>query len=220
VFHDTRHTPTNAKLDAPMWDFVTGKRGTGVRMVDAYQRVRAVCVDAKRVVMIRRIHPWTDALYDAIKRIRITHAGGKYQANPMVMADTLKLTDEGDLPEQTAGLSRSREAREQRRRKRQRVFCSQLVARILIEGSSRRIVAFFDGNSKKPGSFRRIAARRRIRPPISLRAATRSANSRSGDSPCCLQRFAFDATPAFADERKRRWFSGIDRRRRDASDKS
>jgi hypothetical protein len=118
-------------METPMWDFVTGKMSTGIRLVDAYQRIKSVCVDSGRQVMVRRVMPWTDSLYDAIKKIRETHAGGKYQNNLFALLEALKLSDEdqGDM----MVVRQYREKRETTKKGIRRAFCSQLVARILTE---------------------------------------------------------------------------------------
>jgi hypothetical protein len=111
----------SACLEPPVWDFLTGRKRCGIRVVDAYQRITSACLEEGRRVVVRRIHPFNPKIVAAISTVQKKLANGKYDWNPLTLTEPLAGPGRDD-PELAAVL-------EQRRR----VFCSQLVADVLIE---------------------------------------------------------------------------------------
>jgi hypothetical protein len=111
--------------DRPMLDYTTGRSKAGIRVVDAFQRVREKCVDEGCRTVVRRFtDPTTvDEVAAACLRVARNRAGGRYEWNPLLLADAV-------FAPSTPSSSGRKEAVLARRNS---MFCSQLVAEVLIE---------------------------------------------------------------------------------------
>jgi len=135
-----------SRLDAAMWDFITGQKRCGIRLVDAFQRLREVCSEYGRRAVVRRISPMPESLVSAMREVRREFAGGTYARNPLTMMETLLCSPQkrgtGEAAELTKpGASAVKEEEEDSKAlvgclksdaDVKRAFCSQLVAEVMI----------------------------------------------------------------------------------------
>lgn len=116
---------TSGLAEKKMWDFVTGTRRNGIRVVDAYQRLRQRCVDEKCRAILRRVRPLTpnvaDNLASAIAFVQLKYQNGEYELNPFFLSEAAIRPPAVFSPEKEAALAR-----------RTRAFCSQIVAEVLM----------------------------------------------------------------------------------------
>lgn len=135
-----------SRLDAAMWDFVTGQKRCGIRLVDAFQRLREVCSKFGRRAVVRRIHPMPEGLVAAMRDIRREFAGGTYARNPLTMMETLLCSPQkrgtGEAAELVAPGKNAQKEEDVDSKALvgclksdadvKRAFCSQLVAEVMI----------------------------------------------------------------------------------------
>jgi hypothetical protein len=121
-----------SKLDDSMYDFITREKRQGIRLVDAYERLRTIPSD--RMILLRTIYPFQPNIMEATRDVLCDYSGGSYDARPSTMValltgmgkDVYIPDDKLCKPDQT------RQQLKSGKKQQLKAFCSQLTAEIFI----------------------------------------------------------------------------------------
>jgi hypothetical protein len=136
-----------SSYDIPRWDFLVGQPRCGIRLVDACQRLREVCVDRNRLALIRRVVPRPPELSAAIRRAQRLYAGCNYERAPSRLL--APIMGPPDAPPPFGGAFGGVEIKQYA--SGDGAFCSELLARVLFDAGA--LPTDRDPTTYSPGDF-------------------------------------------------------------------